>query len=214
MTGGWRRHERRSERPVLVGLSVLGLLAILSFYLLDLFAFVEAIPTEVADPESHTDAIVVLTGGGQRLAVGFELLSSGKAERLFISGVNRQVERSELRSFGPVSEELMRCCVTLGYGAGDTIGNAAETAAWAEREHVRSIRLVTAGYHMQRSLLEMRRAMPGIALVPHPVFPTGFQPDGWWRRAGAAELVLGEYNKLLGARVRHALRDIILSRPQ
>ena len=37
------------------------------------------------DPSSSTDAIVVLTGGRQRLETGLELLAAGKAKKLFIS---------------------------------------------------------------------------------------------------------------------------------
>ena len=40
-----------------------------------------------------------------------------------------------------------------------------------ESEGFHSLRLVTASYHMPRSMLEFARAMPDIAIVPNPVFP-------------------------------------------
>ena len=41
-----------------------------------LFQFADAIPVKVADRDTHTDAIVVLTGGSGRLDEGLMLLRS------------------------------------------------------------------------------------------------------------------------------------------
>ena len=46
-----------------------------------------------------------------------------------------------------------------------------ETAQWMASEGFHSLRLVTASYHMPRSLLEFSRAMPDIGIMPNPVFP-------------------------------------------
>ena len=89
--------------------------------------------------------------------------------------------------------------MVLGYSAGDTAGNARETAEWMAKEGFASLRLVTANYHMRRSLLEFRRVMPGIALIPHPVFPPNFKGEKWWRWPGTASLILSEYSKYLVA---------------
>src|SRR5262245_10510253 len=79
-----------------------------------------------------TDAIVVLTGGSQRLSSGIALLREGKGRRLLVSGVNHQVHLKDLLpSSNDGSErayEWASCCVVLGYRAGDTLGNADETA--------------------------------------------------------------------------------------
>jgi hypothetical protein len=65
---------------------------------------------------------------------------------------------------------------------------------------------------MPRALLELKRALPGMRIVEHPVFPAGFRQDDWWRWPGSASLVVLEYNKYLAARVRHALADFIRGR--
>ena len=67
------------------------------------------------------------------------------------------------------------------------------------RESFASLRLVTAGYHMPRSLLEFRRALPGVRIVPHPVFPERVRQADWWAFPGTAWLIVGEYVKYLGA---------------
>ncbi len=98
-----------------------------------LVRFAGAIPDKVADPASRTDAIVVLTGGSERVATGLRLLAENKAERMFISGVHPAVDVAKLiRLAGrPVADLDSR--VEAGHGALDTGGNAAETAAWMRR---------------------------------------------------------------------------------
>jgi uncharacterized SAM-binding protein YcdF (DUF218 family) len=178
-------------------------------YLVGLFGFAAVIPREVEDPDSVTDAVVVLTGGSLRLTAGFHLFAERRAPLLFISGVNPEVELRSLPAFAGADREALACCVSLGHAAGDTIGNAEETAEWATSRGVHSIRLVTAAYHMPRSLLEFRRLMPATGFVPHPVFPPGFNRDRWWGTAASINLVVGEYTKYLGARLRHSIADLV-----
>jgi len=170
-----------------------------------LFVFAASLPRQAPDDSITTDAIVVLTGGSERLSVGFDLLRAGKARKLFISGVYRGVEVRELLALSSKSGNDLECCVVLGYDADDTEGNAVETARWMEDEGFHSLRVVTANYHMPRSLVEFRRALPGVTLVPHPVSPVKVRLDGWWSWPGTAELIVGEYSKYLLALVRAAL---------
>ena len=72
----------------------------------------------------------------------------------------------------------------------------------SREQDLRSLRLVTAAYHMPRSLLEFRHAMPEIEIVPHPVFPENFKQRDWWRWPGSASLIVREYSKYLVARLR------------
>jgi uncharacterized SAM-binding protein YcdF (DUF218 family) len=163
--------------------------------------FVESVPP--ADrTTAPTDAVVALTGGSLRLETGFALLRDGKAKALFISGVNPQVGLVELLHVSGPMPEWAFCCTTLGHAAESTLGNAVETAGWVKAHGYKSLRLVTAWYHMPRSLLEFERAMPGVAITPHPVFPEGLERNGWWRSPAGAGLVVGEYDKYLAALLR------------
>jgi len=171
--------------------------------------FAADIPERVADDETVTDAIVVLTGGAQRLPTGVALLRAGRARKLFVSGVYHGVDVAEILRLSRVAPGELECCVVLGYAADDTVGNARETAAWMGREGFRSLRLVTASYHLRRSLLLMRAAMPGATILPHPVFPPQFRQEDWWQWPGTASLMVSEYNKLL-----LALPYALLSGPQ
>ena len=161
--------------------------------------FAETVPRAIDDPETVTDAVVVLTGGSGRLGVGLSLLAQKRAKKLFVSGVYQGVDVAELLRISRQSPRELECCVVLGYSADDTAGNARETAEWMAQEGYASLRLVTANYHMRRSLLEFRRVMPEVALIPHPVFPPNFKGEEWWRWPGTASLILIEYSKYLVA---------------
>ena len=168
--------------------------------------FAATLPTEAERPRERTDAIVVLTGGAERVAEGLRLLAAGQAEKLLVSGVNPAVTVAQLLALAPEVPPALADRVVLGYAAGDTWGNAAEAAAWMAAEGFDSLRLVTAAYHMPRSLLEFRRALPAITLVAHPVFPPGLKQDGWWDDADSASLLVGEYLKYLAALVSGPFR--------
>jgi uncharacterized SAM-binding protein YcdF (DUF218 family) len=148
-----------------------------------------------------TDAIVVLTGGSGRLNTGLELLVRDQAAKLFISGVSQSVDLDNLLCLSRHTINL-DCCVALGYAADDTRGNAIETAAWMQNEGYHSLRLVTANYHMVRSLFEFRQAMPMAEIIPHPVVPDSVHLSEWWHWPGTAGLIVLEYNKYLLAQLR------------
>jgi uncharacterized SAM-binding protein YcdF (DUF218 family) len=167
--------------------------------------FVHSFATPIAEPAAATDAIVVLTGGSLRLESGLELLREGKGHMLFVSGVNQQVELADLLPIAGAHPDWITCCVVLGHEADNTLGNARETALWMGRHGYRSLRLVTAWYHMPRSLLEFERALPGTDIIPHPVFPEVVKHEGWWESPGTAALLIGEYGKYLAALFRPLL---------
>ena len=164
--------------------------------------FVDEVPQRVEDDTTHTDAIVVLTGGRDRLTTGLDLLEAGLSQRLFISGVYKGVDLAEIIQLGRGHARLKEA-VVLGYAADDTVGNAIETADWATEQNLHSLRLVTGAYHMPRSLQEFRHALPGITLIAHPVFPDAVKSREWWRWPGTAALLATEYSKYLAAIIRH-----------
>jgi uncharacterized SAM-binding protein YcdF (DUF218 family) len=188
-----------------LGRALAGCGLLLLAFLSGLAWFAATIPTEIADSDSPTDAIVVLTGGPQRVATGLALLAEGKAGKLFISGVHPGVELADLLRTVPPQPGWIGCCVVLGHSAGNTIGNAAETAGWMRAEGFHSLRLVTGSYHMRRSLLELHRAMPDVRIIPHPVLPNPSRPADWEKWRHDAGLVVTEYVKYLAALARLAV---------
>lgn len=188
-------------------------LAVAAGWLSGLALFVVGSLMMSADPPGRTDAIVVLTGGRLRLETGLDLLAKGDAKKLFISGVNPQVNRAALlRVMGPAAEREA-CCIVLGHQADDTYGNARETAGWMHEEGYASLRLVTSWYHMRRAMLEFGRTMPRLRILASPVFAHHIDPERIWGWHGAAMLVIGEYHKYLAALARPVLDRIVPALP-
>ena len=113
-----------------------------------------------AGDDLDTESVVVLTGGPSRIDRALDILIAKKAERLLVSGVDRDVKPAELAAEYEQSNELFECCVDLGFQAVDTRSNALETARWVARREDASVRLVTSDWHMRRARLELERAMP------------------------------------------------------
>lgn len=167
--------------------------------------FLQEIPSKPEDLERVADAIVVLTGGKDRIDASVQLLLRQRGEKLFITGVDNRIK--DLRALDVKWPQGFdpSCCVELGYRAADTYGNAAEAAHWMQTHRYRSLWLVTAAYHMPRSLLEFREAMgEEIEILPYPVFPDHVRLAEWWLWPGTAFLVLSEYHKYWFARLGHA----------
>lgn len=152
-----------------------------------------------------TEAIIVLTGGSERLGAGLELLVSGKGKKLLISGVPLGLKTSQVLARHNIPDDLRDCCVVLGHAADNTIGNAEETASFMQAEGFHTLRLVTAHYHMPRSLLLFRTILPDIEIYPYPVAPDSVKLEMWWTRPGTTALLATEYSKYLFAILRDKL---------
>jgi len=149
------------------------------------------------DRDSHTDAIVVLTGGSGRLETGLKLLNDGLGKKLFVSGVTKGLQPIDLfNSSAQIISEL-KCCIKIGYDASNTAENAKETASWFNAHNFTSLRVVTASYHMPRSMMEFRRSLPNASLVANPIFPQHVKVRDWWYHQGTSKLIASEYAKFL-----------------
>lgn len=186
--------------------------AIVGFLGLSLFVvgfgfvlFANAVMREPEARDLRADGIVVLTGGQTRIEEAARLLKDGRGERLLISGVNTKIGRSSLIKISGLDEQTFNCCVDLGYAALNTVGNADETRRWAEAFGYDKLIVVTASYHMPRSLAELARAMPNIELMPHPVAPDDLRHKVWWLDATTTRLLAQEYVKFLPAAIRLAV---------
>lgn len=183
-------------------LRALALLAVLSFAALA-GGFVWFLGRAGAEPDGvmrRTDGIAVLTGGAKRVDTALRLLLDGHADRLLVSGAHRDATLSDIARGTGLDPAQMEDRVTVGRAAATTRGNAAEIAAWAHASGgMRSIRIVTAGYHMPRAMLELRRVLPEVELVPHPVQPDALRGVSAAARLRTWTLLVGEYAKYLAA---------------
>jgi uncharacterized SAM-binding protein YcdF (DUF218 family) len=132
-------------------------------YVLGYAVFAVMLPRPADD--RMTDAIVVLTGGANRIERGLDLLQRHRAQRMLISGVARTVRPADLAARYPGQAPLFKCCIDLGRESVDTRSNAEEVARWMDKRKFRSIRLVTTDWHMPRARFELSRQLGGKAEV-------------------------------------------------
>lgn len=177
--------------------------------LLGFFAFANMIEQTEPRGSEKADAIVVLTGGQKRISEAMKLLAHKRAGRVLISGVNKQTSKAALSRLMPKYERLFHCCVDVGYRAYDTIGNAIEIGEWARLKKYKSLIVVTASYHMPRSIAELKREVPDVRIIPHQVLSENFKMQSWWSHPVTAKLLLTEYAKFIGTMSRTALQRVM-----
>ena len=169
--------------------------ALFLVYAFGFLGFAVTLPSPAGKTE--TDAVVVLTGGPGRIARGLEVVETGLAREMFVSGVDPEVKPNEFAEQFEVPRRLMTCCVTLGYLAVDTRSNAGEVAQWMDEKDFESVRLVTTDWHMARAYSEVAGTLPAgtsilkDAVVSHPDLATLFL----------------EYNKLLASEISQGLPE-------
>jgi len=171
-------------------------------WLLGLIDFARSIPDRIEDTQTPTDAIVILTGGSERIETGLALLNENKALKAFVSGVDPSVTIEKILELSGHPGTNIVTRIESGHSARDTAGNASESSLWIKQNGYQSLRLVTSSYHMPRSLLEFERALPDTRIIPHPVFSDRVRPQRWWVSPGTVSLIIGEYNKYLLSSIR------------
>ncbi len=150
------------------------------------------------------DAIVVLTGGSNRLDTGFNLLEGGFGKKLFVSGVYHGLDVKQLlKHWKAEPQGNLDCCVVLGFEADNTAENAVETVEWLHREGFHSFYLVTANYHLKRAMLKFTEIAPDLNITPFPVVPDGVDMDNWWRDGAIRMVILREYMKYIAVYIWH-----------
>jgi uncharacterized SAM-binding protein YcdF (DUF218 family) len=141
--------------------------------------------------QTTTDAVVVPTGGPGRIDRGLQLIRERQAKRMLVTGTAPGVRPRDLAVTYGVPARVFDCCVDLGSDAVDTRSNAEETARWLRGHRYRTVRLVTADWHLRRAQMELEAAMGDDAVV----LGDGVRGEP---RLGT---LFNEYNKLLLRRV-------------
>lgn len=170
--------------------------------------FQQYIRKHQTDEVSKTDAVVVLTGGKNRIAEAMRLYNEGLADMLFISGVGYDTDLKALEKQNKSFIEHDKSRVFLGKEATNTIENAIEVSEMIRRNNVKSIRLVTSYYHMPRSKEEILRLNPKIRIIEHPVY-SGNVSKRWWKKPKSFWLIASEYHKFLAAYSKNLVLKLI-----
>ncbi|MGA0607706.1 YdcF family protein [Phenylobacterium sp. VNQ135] len=190
--------------------SVAAFLVLALIWFAGLFAYAARVQQSTPAPlPERAQGIVVLTGAGsnERIAAAVGLLEDGYGQRVLVSGVNREASREDIRNVSRAVRRLYDCCVDLGFTAADTVGNARETADWAQAMRYASLIVVTTDYHMPRAMLELNAVFhgSGVRLQTYPVPTPSLKARRWWRSPRAARLMVVEYCKYLAILGREAV---------
>jgi len=190
--------------------SLAAFLVLALIWLSGLAAFAARVQASTPAPVPEAaDGIVALTGANsnERIAAAVGLLTERRGGRVLVSGVNREVTREQLRTVSGSVRRIYDCCVDLGFTAADTVGNARETAEWAQSMRYRRLIVVTSDYHMPRAMLELRAVLrpPAFSLTTYAVPTETLRNRRWWRSPRASRLLVVEYSKYLAILGREAV---------
>jgi uncharacterized SAM-binding protein YcdF (DUF218 family) len=200
-------------------------ISLVAAWLLGLMVFLAQVQLLSVPVQPKADGIVVLTGGGGRVAVGLQLLADMRGSALLISGVHSDATKDSIIKTQPITDatqrHLLQCCTDLGYAADSTAGNADESAAWARLKKLNSLIVVSAAYHIPRTRLEFTQAfqeagLPNVGLQYYPLARDNVKLERWWqapidfmqRFPGTVRLMVREFNKYLFALGRAAMRYV------
>lgn len=200
------RTRKRALFRIGLGLGVVAVAGLA--FLVSFLIFAQHVSTIRPTQEVTADGIVVLTGGRARISGALELLEGQKARRLLISGVHPSTTARQIARTTESRQALFSCCVDLDRRAQDTIGNATESGKWAHKHGFTSLIVVTSAYHMPRSILELRAAMPHMTFIPYPVIGADLHLKRWYLNPGTTRLLLREYVKYIVAWLRLTVEPV------
>lgn len=144
------------------------------------------------------DAVVVFTGGPQRLEKAIDLYDGTPAKRLFITSVSSGYT-------GRRKEDLN---ITLDRTAKSTKDNAKVTAAYVLENDIKSVLLVTAAYHIPRSVKELSEAAPHLLIIPHPVYPYNFKKENWYKKRKGLKFMFMENLKFRCVQIEYFFKNL------
>ncbi|WP_336276670.1 YdcF family protein [Bartonella sp. CB178] len=184
--------------------TTLSLLMITLFFCIGFIVFSEKTDRlKPQNPLPKADAIVVLTGGENRIKTGLYLLEQGLGSRLLISGVNTITSPDSFMHINHIDPQLFACCVDIGHKATNTRGNAKESTAWIRKHKYKTLYIVTHDYHMWRSLREFKYLMPDTNFIAYPVKKDN-NAESMVQQINQIRILASEYIKIIGVYIRTA----------
>jgi len=169
------------------------------FDMYDSYTFINKQPNKI-NAYRNIDAIIVFTGGENRVQSGIDLISNNIGKKLFISGVNPDTNIFDISEQTLSDKDLLNCCIDLGKKANNTIENALESIDWIKNNNYKNIVIVTSNYHMKRSLFILKNFDRSINFIPHNV-QSKFLQNKNITIYGKMKTIISEYVKLTYTRI-------------
>jgi uncharacterized SAM-binding protein YcdF (DUF218 family) len=157
---------------------------------------------------AKADAIVVLAGGKGRVDEGVRLYRDRRAAYLFLIGVDPSVRKSDL--YRPQPGDPSPDGVILERASRNTLENAILGRDVILRRQIGSVLLITSRYHMKRSAILFRNALPkDLTIYPYPVDTRNLK-EAWWNHGGSFYLLFSEFYKYCMFRTFFSLAPVEL----
>lgn len=146
------------------------LISIISFIFFDFTKFYKNI-LSFQNNINPSNNLVVLTGGTNRIKQTLKLfiVQSSKNYNLLISGAGKGFNKNIVATFLPQKDlykNKLHCCIYIENKSKNTMSNAIETYKWIRNNNFKSITLITSDYHMQRALIEFKKILFDIKIIP------------------------------------------------
>lgn len=160
-------------------------------------------PARLGPDFKPVDVIVCLTGGKGRIRHSIELFEKGYGNLLYISGIDPQVQiteiMKELKRAGPINETN----IILENVATNTIENAEQVAMFIRQRGLKSMLLVTSSYHVRRSSFIFRRLLPqDVQIETTWLEVEPFDQKAWWKSWKGIVVTVTEFLKFFYAYIR------------
>lgn len=151
-----------------------------------------AMATRLKTPAGDVaDAILVLTGGENRIAEGYLAWKAGKGRDLYILGAGRDTKLEYVLPVGTEVAPSDLARIHIEGWSSNTMENAFSANDAVQSRSYRNVILVTSRYHVPRAHLALRTILPpGVAISVISV-PADWGRKGSWHRVPRLYLVEG-----------------------
>lgn len=155
-----------------------------------------------SDTLTRSDAIVVLSGGPDRIQWGIKLYKDAWAPRLVLVG-------AALDKSGPSNAEAMRkialregvpdTAIFLEEDSTNTLENATLGKAVLDSFGAKSVILVTSPYHQRRAYETFKKVYEGelITIINSPSGYSTWNSKQWWAKPASADITTSEILKII-----------------
>lgn len=155
-----------------------------------------------SDTLTRSDAVVVLSGGPDRVQWGIKLYQDGWAPRLVLVG-------AALDKSGPSNAEAMRktallagvpdTAIFLEEESTNTLENATLGKAVLDSFGAKSVILVTSPYHQRRAYETFKKVYEGevVSIINSPSGYSTWNSKQWWAKPASADITTSEILKII-----------------
>ncbi len=156
-----------------------------------------------SDALTKADAIVVVSGSGERVKHGVELYKEEEAPKLIFSGAAKDGPSNALtmKKYA-IKQGVPEEDILLEEEATDTLENAKFTREIIKDEGFKKIILVTSPYHQRRAYEIFKEVLKNddVEISNSPTTQSRWKADNWWKSEPESTLTQSEIAKLFWAK--------------